>query len=109
MLKPALFRDGDGGIDGGMGRCVEEDELSGAEPQDVEHSGPDRVGFRQRLGDQRVDLAEPAQHGGDHQPHEAAVARFKRVKPLVRFERVIERDLLAQHRFEQVEGGAARG
>jgi len=109
MLKPPLFGDCHGGIHRGMGRRVEEDELCGAKPQDVEHSGAHRIGFRQRGRDQCVDLAEPAQHGGDHQPDETAVARFQRVQPLMRVERIIERDLLPQHRFEQVEGGAARG
>jgi len=62
-------------IDGGVCRGAEEEELRGAQPQDLMAEG---VGALQRPLDQqtqnRVDLAQASQGGGEQEADEGSVA-----------------------------------
>ena len=107
--EAARLRQIDAGRDRGMRRRAQEQQLRDAEPQ---HVVDDRGARRQRrveaIADQRVDLAEPAQHGGDEQPGEGAVAHRQIADHRMVLDRVVERPLAAQHRADQVEGHLPR-
>jgi len=84
--------------------------LRDAETQDVLHDC--RAG-RQRhietIGDQSVDLAEPAQHRCNQETCKGAVAAGKLMHCGAVFDRIIEGPLAAEHRTDQVERNMARG
>ena len=91
----------------GVRRGVEEQELRGAEPEQVVHA--DGLGARTHEPvEQSVDLAEPAQHGGDQQAGERPVPRVEKGKRRVPGERLVQRARLAQHPVEHVQRDQAR-
>jgi hypothetical protein len=59
------------------------------------------------MGDQRVDLAEAAQHGGDEQPGEGAVACRQRRHVDIVLDRVVERTFPPKNGTDQIDGDAA--
>ncbi len=100
----------DAGGDRGMRRRPQEQELGDAEPQDVVNGcGARRQRGVEAIGDQRIDLAEPAQHRRHQQPGEGTVARRQLRHHRVVLDRVVERPLAAQHRPDQLEGDVACG
>ena len=88
-----------------MGRCLEEQQLGCAEPQDVPDVAQSRLQrTRQRPVDCIVDLTEPAQDGGDQATGEGTVALAQSGKPAVRGERVVEGPLPGENVAEEIEG-----
>ena len=95
----------DAGRHGGVRRGAQEQQLGDAESQDVVDKG--RAGRQRRIqaiGDQRVDLAEPAQHRRHQQPGKGAVAHRQLGHRRIVFDGVVERPLAAQDGADQVEG-----
>ena len=115
--EPANMREIDACRHRGMRRRAQKQELRDADPQ---HVVDDRGARRQRgvkaVGDQRVDLAEPAQHRRHQQPRKGAVADRQGRHRGVVFDRVVEGAFPPQHRADQVErdltggrGGGGQG
>ena len=87
-------------IDGGVGGAVEEDQLGDAQPQDI--LGERRLGRqrgRQAMGDQSVDLTQPAQRRRHQQASEGPVAFLQPAG----IEGVVQRQMAAQHLDQSLE------
>ena len=98
----------DAGRHRGVWRGTQKQELRDAEPQDVmDDEGARRQRRVEAIGDQRVDLAEPAQDGSDQQAGEGAVAYLQSRHCRVVFDRVIERPFAAENHPDQIEGDLA--
>ncbi len=97
-------------IDGGVCRRAEEEKLRGAQPQDLMAEG---VGALQRPLDQqaqnRVDLAQASQGGGEQQAHEGTIARVEDGEAVVPRQRLIERLALVEAGNQELERGAPGG
>ncbi len=61
------------------------------------------------MGDERVDLAEPAQHRRHQEAGKSAVARRQRRHVGAFLDGVVERPLVPQHGADQLGGDTARG
>ncbi len=98
----------DSGRHRGVGRGAQEQQLRDAEAQHVVHDGrPRRQRRIEAMGDQRIDLAETAQHRGDQQPGEGAVARRQRRHIDIVLDGVVERTLPSKDGTDQIDGHAA--
>lgn len=108
--KPPDLGEVDAGGDRGMRRRPQKQELSDTEPQDVLD---DRGARRQRrvkaFGDQRIDLAKPAQHGRHQKPGKGTVARRQFGHPRMFVDRIVERPIAVQNRPDQVESDLTCG
>jgi hypothetical protein len=97
------------GVDGGVRRRAQEQQLGCAQAQ---HLPAGRVGAVERPFDQKaqdlVDLAQAAQGGGQQQAHEGAVARIEAGEALMAGQRVVERLALVEARHQDVERDAPR-
>ena len=92
-----------------MRRRAQKQELRDPEPQYVMHrrrSG--RQWGAEAIGDQHVDLTEPAQHRCDQQAREGAVPPGELVHRRIVVDRVIEWPLATEDRSDQVERNFAR-
>ena len=91
-----------------MGRGAEKQELGQPQPEHVAHR--DRAARQRafdRLADQRVDLAQPAQHRGGQKPREGAVAGVqRRQRRLV--QRFVQGPVPAENRVKEIERGPPR-
>ena len=94
----------DAGRHGGMRRRAQELQLGDAEPEDVldDRRARGQRGI-QAVGDQRIDLTEPAQYRGDQQPAKGAVADRQRRHVGIVFDRVVEGPFAAEHRAQEIE------
>ena len=100
----------DAGCNRGVGRGAQKQELGDPEPQYVMHSGRSGRQWRaEAIGDQHIDLAEPAQHGCDQQARESAVPPGQVAHRRIVVDRVVERPLAAENRGNQVERNFTRG
>ena len=77
-LQRAAARLPHGAIHRGVGGRVQEQQLHGAEPQDVALGRRQTVGLLDALGEGIVDLAQAAQRRQHQQAREGAVASFQR-------------------------------
>ena len=94
----------DAGRDRGMRRRAQEHQLGNAEPQYVLHDCRARRERRvQAIGDQRIDLAEPAQYRRDQQPRKSAVAHRQDRHVRIVFDGVVEGAFSAEHRAQKIE------
>ena len=96
-------------IDGGVVGHVEEQDLRGADQQDVfDLRRRRRQALFQQDREQMAQGAEPAQHRRDDGPHQGAVALGQRAE-IALLKLLVERPLLPQHGADDVGGDAARG
>ena len=94
----------DAGRHRGMRRSAQEQQLGDAEAQDVlYHRRPRRQGRVEAIGDQRIDLAEPAQYRRDQQPRKSAVAHRQDRHVRIVFDGVVEGAFSAEHRAQKIE------
>ena len=95
------------GVDGGMRRRAQEQQLGGAQPQHLAAGG---VGALERPLDQEaqhlVDLAQAAQRRRQQQAHEGAVARIEPGEPLMAGQRIVQRLPLVEAGHQDVERDA---
>ena len=98
------------GVDGGVRRGAEEQELSRAQAQHLAAGG---VGAFQRPFDQGcqhdVDLAQPAQRRGQQQADEGAVARIESGEARMAREGLVERLALVETGDQDFERGVPGG
>ena len=95
------------GIDGGVWRRAQEQQLGGAQAQ---HLQARRVGAVKWPLDQEpqhfFDLAQPAQRRRQQQAHEGAVARIEPGEPLMAGQRIVQRLPLVEAGNQEIERDA---
>ena len=108
MREVDLFDHPHRGVDGGMGRRAQKQQLGRAQPQHVDgrNAGVVDRAFDQ-LAQHAVDFAQPTQGRGQQQPDKGAVARNQRGKALVTAERIVEGLAPVEAGAQQFERGAA--
>jgi hypothetical protein len=107
-VQSRLPGQGHGGVDGGVGGRLKEDQLGHPQPEDV--LDPRRLGRQrgaiQAVFDQPVHLAQPAQGGTDQPAGKGAIP----VIQAVRLEGLVQGKPATQHAAERVESyHAGRG
>ena len=93
-----------------MRRGGEKHQLTDAEPEDVLDAA--RLAAErsvETMADQRVDLSESPEGGGDQQPREGSVADLQAAHAVMAGERLVEAGAPGQDRAQDVEGGGAGG
>ena len=110
MRQVGVLDQADRGVDGGMRRGAQEQELGGAEAQHLAAGG---VGAFQRPFDQRpqhdVDLAQAAERRGQQQAHERTVARIEAGEACVPGQGLVERLALVEAGDQDFDGGLPGG